>query len=87
MKQPSVLERVDSDAFDMYLEAIETYTQAVAAADGLAYTARTDYASQEVKSKEDSLKPSGKKDYLSQSKDSVIIVRDSLRYIVEQLHI
>mmetsp|Transcript_6287 Transcript_6287/g.13988 ORF Transcript_6287/g.13988 Transcript_6287/m.13988 type:complete len:303 (-) Transcript_6287:40-948(-) len=87
MKLPDVLERVDD--LDAYFEAVETYTQAVTAADGLAYTARTDYASQEVKSKEESRAEAGagKRDYLAQSRESVVIVRDSLRCIVELLHI
>lgn len=95
MKKPAVIDRVDPENIDEYIDTVERYTTSVAAADGLAYQARTDYASQMTDSKEKVMAASasvsdGKQDnqnYLAQAKDNVVIVRDSLRYIVSQLHI
>jgi hypothetical protein len=91
MRKPSTVEMVDPDHIDEYFEAVETFTQAIAAADSLAYQARTDYGSQESTSKEAALEAikiaesGGKKDYLDQSKSALETVRDSLTTITNDL--
>lgn len=87
MKKPSTLDMVDPDQIDDYFEAIETYVQAIATADSLAYQAHSDFASTETVSKDFAKQAinNGKDDYLSQSKRAVIIVRDQLKKIVTAL--
>ena len=83
MKKPDTLELIDSDDFDKYMEAVDKFTEAVAAVDGLAYNARTDFASTETFKKDDS--DDNKSKYLEQSKSNVAIARDSLKSIVSIL--
>jgi hypothetical protein len=87
MKKPSTIDLVDPDNIDDYFEAIETYVQAIATADSLAYQAHSDFASTETVSKGYAKEAinSGKDDYLSQSKRAVIIVRDQLKKVVTAL--
>jgi hypothetical protein len=87
MKKPTTIDRVDPDLVDQYFEDIETYMQSVATADSLAYQARTDYASTETATRESYQEKSGKSDYLTQSKEAVKTVRDSLARIVAALNI
>lgn len=89
MKKSSTIDRIDPDNIEDYFEAVETYVQALATADGLAYQAKTDYASTETVSKEYGKQAinSGKGDYLAQSKKAVIIVRDQLKKIVTALQL
>jgi hypothetical protein len=87
MKKPSTLSRVDPDKIDQYFEDVETYMQAVAMADTLAYQARTDYSSTETATKESYKENSGKVDYLTQSKSAVEVVQSSLSRIVDALGI
>jgi hypothetical protein len=70
MKKPSTLMLVDPDDIDRYIDAVEKYSENIAAADGLSYSARTDYSSTENASKGDtSLKASDtKEDYLANNK-------------------
>ena len=83
------MDRLDADHIESYMEAVDRYTTAIASIDGLAYEARTDFASRETSGKSQINQPSdsNKKDYLNQSKDSVIIARDALVYIIEELNI
>ena len=76
MKKPSTLDLVDPDNIDDYFEAVETFVQAVATADSLAYQAHSDFASTETVTKDFGKQAIniGKDDYLSQSKNAVIIV-------------
>lgn len=88
MKQKQTLNLVDPDDFDQYIEAVDVFSQAVAAVDGLAYNARTDFAATETSKKGDnSAVYSNKNDYLAQAKGSVFIARDSLAKVIEILHI
>ena len=52
MKNSKATDKVDPDIIDSYFEAIEHYSEAIAAADSLAYAARTDYASQQMQSRD-----------------------------------
>ena len=87
MKKASTIDLVDPDNIDDYFEAVETYVQAIATADSLAYQARSDFASTETVTKAFGKQAIniGKDDYLSQSKRAVIIVRDQLKKIVTAL--
>lgn len=92
MKSQAAIERVDADSLDEYIDTVETFTRAISAADTLSYEARTDYASQHTDAKEvvmqDAQNPiNGNKNYLAQTKDSVVVMRDSLRTIVRLLNI
>jgi hypothetical protein len=89
MKSSAVMDRLDPGDFEDYITAVDTYVQAVGAVDGLAYEARTDYASTEVFTKGDtSLEGVGnKKNYLEQSRLSVIVARDALEQVVNYLHL
>eukprot|EP01038_Epipyxis_sp_PR26KG_P005056 gene5056-7058_t len=77
------------DIVNDYMEAVDTYSQAIAAIDGLAYTARTDFSSTETSFKNDNSNQSNKEknNYLEQSRKEVIIARNSLEKIVKYLHI
>lgn len=93
MKKQATLNIVDSDYLDDYIDAVESYTQAISSVDTLSYNARSDYASQQTTSKSNILlnqqynKDNNKKDYLALCKDSVIIARDNLKFIVEKLNL
>lgn len=85
MRSDEAMARIDPDRIDQYIEAVETYTQAVAAVDTLAYNARTDYASVQTSKREEIDTNSGKNDYLAQSRETILIVRDALQNIVNEL--
>lgn len=94
MKKPSTLELIDSDDIDTYIDQVDVYTQAISAIDVLSYQARSDFYSQETNSK-DTIESNDKndneqnksKDYLALTRDSVIIARDALTYIVDKIHL
>lgn len=93
MKKPSTLELIDSDDIDTYIDQVDVYTQAISAIDVLSYQARSDFYSQETNSK-DTIESNdknnneqNKKDYLALTRDSVIIARDALTYIVNKIHL
>jgi len=82
LKSKAVLELVDPDQYDDYFESVEKYQEAVAAADSLAYAARTDFGSTENRSLSESKEAGvrdGKEDFLQQSKTQVAKARDALR--------
>eukprot|EP00596_Hydrurales_sp_CCMP1899_P007349 CAMPEP_0119045190 /NCGR_PEP_ID=MMETSP1177-20130426/37847_1 /TAXON_ID=2985 /ORGANISM="Ochromonas sp, Strain CCMP1899" /LENGTH=201 /DNA_ID=CAMNT_0007016531 /DNA_START=275 /DNA_END=880 /DNA_ORIENTATION=- len=89
MKKTSTIDRVDPDFIDDYFEAVETYVQALATADGLAYQALSELSSTETVSKafgKEAINIANPKDdYLSQSRRAVIIVRDQLNKVVTAL--
>ena len=90
LKSKKVLERVDPDGFDQYLDSVEKYQEAVAAADSLAYAARTDYGSTENRSLAETKANSagirdGKEDFLQQSKAQVEKARDELAKCLDVL--
>ena len=91
MKKPSTLNLLpDSVDSEEYIAAVDKFVSGVAAVDAIGYSARTDYSSTETKFKDDdrnSLRSSDKKDYLAQSKDEVIKVRDSLSSVVDMLNL
>ncbi len=90
MKNSIATDKVDPDMIDSYFEAIERYSEAIAAADSLAYAARTDYGSQQSQSRAEAEKAGlrdGKEDFLQQSKAQVIKVRDALTEIVQDLQL
>lgn len=72
MKKSSTIDLVDPDFIDEYFEAVETYVQALATADSLAYQARADFSSTETVSKafgKEAINIANPKDdYLSQSR-------------------
>ena len=86
LKKPSTLELVDPDNIDKYFDALENFSQSMAAADGLSYAARTDYSSTENTTKGDtSMKGSSKEDYLAKTKTAVANVLANLNIIVDIL--
>jgi len=87
MKKTSTLQLVDPDDLDKYIDAVEKYSENIAAADGLSYSARTDYSSTENTTKGDSsLKASDtKEDYLAKTKKSVESILINLKTIIEIL--
>ena len=88
MRKPSTLQLIDPDNIDRYIEAVDKYSESIAAADGLSYAARTDYSSTENTSKGDtSLKGSSKEDYLSKTKTAVEAVVANLNIIVDILQL
>ena len=90
MKNLIAIDKVDPDIIDSYFEAIEHYSEAIAAADSLAYAARTDYGSQQSQSRAEAEKAGsrdGKEDFLQQSKAQVIKARDALTEIVQDLQL
>lgn len=94
MKRPSSLDRVSDEDMDRYQEQVEEFTQSVSEVDLVTYAARTDYGSTETRSREDEQKAIkdqkegvGKKDYMAQSRDSVLKMSKSLDQIVDMLHI
>lgn len=93
MLKPQILQLVDDDQQELYLEDVDTYSSAISAIDTLAYEARTDFRSQETATKEALAaeravtNSNGSKDYLAQAKEQVQIARDALQRIVTKLHI
>lgn len=89
MKKTSTIEMLpESVDPEEYIAAVDSFTSAVATVDSLGYSARTDYSSTETQFKgDDSLENNLKKDYLAQSKNEVLKVRDSLARIVEMLQL
>lgn len=87
MKKSSTVDRVDSDDIDGYFEAVEAYTRAVADVDSLTYGARADYGSTEIFLKENSKSVTSSKDYLEQSRASVVAAKNALEIIVKDLHL
>lgn len=85
MRKSTTLETINPDQIDTYIEAVDTFSQAVAAVDGLSYNARSDYASTETFSKSSDLGTNIQSDYLEQCKSNVIKARDALRLIVDLL--
>ena len=47
VRSEAVVDKVDPDRIDQYFEAIESFQEALGAADSLAYSARTDFGSTE----------------------------------------
>ena len=90
MKKTAIVDTVDPDKLDEYFEAVDRFTESVGAAEALAYQARTDFASQENATKESLMAKTSSNgieqcDYLCQSKTQVLIVRDSLKIIIDDL--
>lgn len=87
MSSEIALDRVLSgdDDVEIYMAAVDSFKKALAEVDLLTYSARTDYASTETqtaesiqKSIDDQEAGIGKKDFLAQSRDSVIKLKDAL---------
>lgn len=87
MKSPAALEIVPPDHFEDYIEAVDSFSQAVATADSLAYQARTDFSSTETNTRKKILEDENGQGYLAQSKKSVIKARNSLALIVKELNL
>eukprot|EP00607_Mallomonas_marina_P010197 CAMPEP_0182422894 /NCGR_PEP_ID=MMETSP1167-20130531/8731_1 /TAXON_ID=2988 /ORGANISM="Mallomonas Sp, Strain CCMP3275" /LENGTH=119 /DNA_ID=CAMNT_0024601365 /DNA_START=417 /DNA_END=776 /DNA_ORIENTATION=+ len=88
LQKTSTLERVDPDRIDEYVENVDKFAQAISSVDSLSYNARSDYSSTETfaKGQQDVLQ-SKNTDYLSQTKRSVIDVRNTLAVIVDILNL
>jgi hypothetical protein len=84
MRKPSVMSLVNEDELDSYVLAVEDFSIAVSAIDTLGYTARTDYSSTETQTLEQIKGGNGR---LKQTKDNVVVARDSLAKIVNMLHL
>lgn len=90
MLKPNILQLVDDDQQELYLEDVDAYSTAISAIDTLAYEARTDFRSQETTTKEAlaaETAGNGSKDYLAQAKEQVQVARDALQRIVTKLHV
>jgi len=98
MKKSAVIERIDPDDLESYFDAVERYTEAISSVDSLSYQSRSDYRSMETSTREeataeslannnnnDFTKLTKNKDYLAQTKDSVVVARDALQLVVGKL--
>lgn len=88
LKKPTTLQRVSSDNFEQYIDAVESYVGAVSEVGSLSYEARTDFLTQETNTKEELTlrRNEGHSDnYLDQSRVAVRNARDSLQIIVKIL--
>ena len=79
------LERVQDEDVEIYMTAVDSFSKALAEVDLLTYSARTDYASTETQTAESIQKAFddqeaglGKKDFLAQSRDSMMKLEDAL---------
>ena len=88
------LNRVQDDDIENYMQAVDSFSKALAEVDLLTYSARTDYGSTETqtleninKSFEEQDAGIGKKDFLAQSRDSLIKLYEALKAINKTLRL
>ena len=88
------LDRVQDDDIELYMQAVDSFSKALAEVDLLTYSARTDYGSTETqtletinKAVDDQEAGIGKKDYIAQSRDSLVKLDKALKTINKALQL
>lgn len=87
LKSPGTLDLVDTEKVEEYIDTVEEFSQALSAADSLAYNARQDYDSSNTFALGSSMSLKSGSKYIDQSKDAVIKVRNALSKLIDLLHI